>query len=65
MYQIKSGMGRKHSPQKNNPKPVEKKPKETIPSWLRAVRQIQQMHGKEIEGEREKRGSQVRPKKGD
>jgi predicted metal-dependent phosphoesterase TrpH len=62
MYQIKSGAGRKHLPQRNNPKPAEKKPKKVIPSWLGVVRHIEKMHGKEMQNEREKRGSQVKPK---
>ena len=53
---------RKHPVTRNNPEVTKKKPKETTPLWLKVVRRIEKAHEKEIETQREKKGSQVKPK---
>ena len=62
MFQIKSGAGKRHPATKNNPHPVEKTSRK-IPEWLSFTRKVEKEVKDAEQKAREKKGSQVKPKK--
>ncbi len=56
---------KKRIPQKNNPHPVEKPSRAKIPDWLSFTRKVWKEKAQAEQEAHEKRGSQVKPKKGD
>ena len=66
MFQIKSGAGKRHPAQKNNPKPdpVEK-PSRKVPEWLLFTRKVERGLKAREQMAKTERGSQARPKRGE